>query len=146
VGRVDLVPDVADLVVLWAQRVAGCPGGTSAELFAALGIPGVLVTSFGSELVDPPPPGMTEVRIHGGVASLATVDLRPASPITLADLDARLGARQELPRVHFDDPHTSAYEVVVTEPRSRCTVFVRSWGTAPDAVVASVLIRTEPRP
>jgi hypothetical protein len=141
-----LVPDLAELVALWARRVAGCPGGTSAELFAALGVPGTLVTSFGSELVDPPPPGLAEVRIHGGVASRATVDLRPAAPITLADLDTRLGARQELPRVHYDDPHTSAYAVVTDDPAGRCTVFVRSRGTAPDADVESVLLRTEPRP
>ena len=140
------VPDVADLVVLWARRVAGCPGGTSAELFAALGIPGVLVTSFGSEVVDPPPPGLTEVRLHGGVASLATVDLKPEEPLTLAELDGQLGARQELPRVHYDDPHTSAYVVVTDDPPGRCTVFARSRGTAADAVVKSVLLRTEPRP
>ena len=140
------MPDVADLVVLWAHRVAGCPGGTSAELFAALAIPGTLMTSYGSELVEPPPSGLAEVRIHGGVASLATVDLRPAAPLTLGDLDARLGARQELPRVHYDDPHTSAYDVVTIEPPGRCTVFARSRGTAPEAVVASVLLRTEPQP
>ena len=140
------MPDVADLVVLWARRVAGCAGGTSADLLAALGVPGALVTSFGSEVVDPPPDGLAEVRIHGGVASLATVDLRPASPLTLGDLDVRLGARQQLPRVHYDDPHTSAYVVVTDDPPGRCTVFARSRGTATDAVVESVLLRTEPRP
>jgi len=140
------VPDVADLELLWARRVAGCPGGTSADLFAALGIPGAPVKDLGSEVVDPPPDGLTEVRIHGGVASLATVDLRLATPLTLADLDSRLGARQELPRVHYDDPHTSAFDVVTTDPPGRCTVFARSRGTASEAVVVSVLLRTEPRP
>ncbi len=138
--------DATGLVLGWARRVARCPGGTSADLLAALEVPGSLVSDYGADLVQPPPTGATRVRIMGGVASLATVEVWAAGPLTLADLDARLGARQALPRVHYDDPHTSAYNVVTDDPPGRCTVFARSRGTAADAVVESVLLRTEPRP
>ena len=137
--------DVADLVVQFACRVASCPGGTSADLFAALGVPGSLETDFGSETVLPPPAGTTRVRITGGVASLATVEVWPTDPLTLGDLDALLGDRQELPRVHWDDPHNSAYAVRVEDPPGRCTVFARSRGVTSDVRVESVLLRTEPR-
>jgi len=138
------VTDAADMVVQLAHRVARCPGGTSADLFTALGVPGSLETEFGAETVLPPPLGTARVRITGGVASLATVELWPADPLMLGDLDARLGERQELPRVHWDDPHHSAYDVRVEDPPGRCTVFARSRGVTPDVLVESVLLRTEP--
>ncbi len=136
--------DAADLVVQFANRVARCPGGTSADLFTALRVPGSLETEYGAQTVLPPPLGTTRVRISGGVASLATVELWPADPLTLGDLDARLGGRQELPRVHWDDPHHSAYDFRVEDPPGRCTVFARSHGVTPDVLVESVLLRTEP--
>ena len=77
---------------------------------------------------------------------MATVEVWPAAgSLTLGMLDLRLGARQELPRVHWDSPHQSAYDVR-SGPSGRCTVFARtSVAPAAEAPVDSVLLRTEPK-
>ncbi len=146
VDDVGEVPDPADLVAAWAVAVAACPGSSAEELFAALGVAGTLVPDFGLARVDPAPPGTTSVRIRGDVPSLANVELVTATTLVLAELDDRLGPRQELPRVHWDSPYLSAYDVTTEDPSGRCTVFAEtSTAPAPETVVGSVMLRTEPK-
>ena len=77
---------------------------------------------------------------------MATVEVWPAAgSLTLGMLDLRLGARQGLPRIHWDSPHQSAYDVR-SGPSGRCTVFARtSEPPTPEAPVDSVMLRTEPK-
>jgi hypothetical protein len=139
-------PGPADLVRDWAFRVAGCSGTSAHDLLAALGVDGSLVPDLGLDRIDPPPAGTTSVRIRGDVPSLANVEVRTTSTLLLGTLDALLGPRQELPRLHWDSPHVSAYDVVSSAPPGRCTVFARtSTAPAPESVVDSVTLRTEPR-
>jgi hypothetical protein len=139
--------DVADLVADWAHRIAAGDGRTPEELLRDLGVGGSLVPSFGDMRLEPAPAGIRQVHLRGGVPSLATVEVWPAAgALTLGMLDARLGARQELPRVHWDSPHLWAYDVRTEDPPGRCTVFARtSAASAPEAPVDSVLLRTEPK-
>ena len=139
--------DVADLVAEWARRIAAGDGQTPEGLLRDLGVEATLVPYFGDMSVETPPPGIRQVHLRGGVPSMATVEVWPADgSLTLAMLDARLGARQELPRVHWDSPHHSAYDVRAEDPPGRCTVFARTAVVpAPEAPVDSVLLRTEPK-
>lgn len=141
------IDDVADLVALWARRIAAGDGQSPEELRRDLAVEGALVPWFGDMSLEPAPPGVRQVHLRGGVPSLATVEIwLHAGSLTLEMLDARLGARQALPRVHWDSPHHSAYAVRSLEPAGRCTVFARtSVAPAAGAPVDSVLLRTEPR-
>jgi hypothetical protein len=141
---VGAAPDPAHLVLEWARRVAGCAGTSATALFDALGVDGSLVPDLGLDRIEPPPDGTTSVRVRGDVPSLANVELRTASTLLLGMLDGVLGTRQELPRLHWDSPHLSAYDVVSVAPSGRCTVFARtSAAPGPDTVVDSVMLRTE---
>ena len=104
----------------------GRHGQTPAGLLRDLGIDRELVPTFGDLAVEPPPLGVRQVHLSGGVPSMATVEVWPTDgSLTLGMLDLRLGARQELPRVHWDSPHQSAYDVR-SGPSGRCTVFART--------------------
>ena len=116
----------ADVLVDWARRVAAGTGETPAGLLRDLGIDRALVPTFGDVAIEPPPLGARQVHLRGGVPSMATVEVWPAAgSLTLGMLDLRLGERQELPRVHWDSPHQSAYDVR-SGPSGRCTVFART--------------------
>ncbi len=136
----------ADVLVDWARRVAAGTGETPDGLLRDLGIDRALVPTFGDAAIEPPPLGARQVHLRGGVPSMATVEVWPAAgSLTLGMLDLRLGARQGLPRVHWDSPHQSAYDVR-SGPSGRCTVFARtSVAPAPEAPVDSVMLRTEPK-
>lgn len=137
----------ADVLVDWARRIAAGTGETPAELLRDLGIDRALVPDFGDEAIEPPPLGATRIRLRGGVPSMASVDVKPAAgTLTLGMLDSRLGERHELPRLHWDSPHTLAYDVRSAEPPGRCTVFARTLESpGPDTAVGSVTLRTEPK-
>jgi hypothetical protein len=137
----------ADVLVDWARRVASGTGETPDGLLRDLGIDRTLVPTFGDAAIEPPPLGARQVHLRGGVPSMATVEVWPAAgSLTLGMLDRRLGARQGLPRIHWDSPHQSAYDVRVEDPPGRCTVFARTAVVpAPEAPVDSVLLRTEPQ-
>ena len=137
----------ADVLADWARRIAAGTGETPAGLMRDLGIDRALVPHFGDEAIEPPPLGATRVRLRGGVPSLASVEVSPAAgTLTLGMLDGRLDDRQELPRLHWDSPHTLAYDVRSTEPAGRCTVFAQTLESpGPDTAVGSVTLRTEPK-
>ena len=144
----DPVPDpaVADLLAAWARRIAAGDGQTPEGLLRDLGVEGVLVPTFGDMALAPPPGGVRQVHLRGGVPSMATVEVWPAADtVTLGDLEARWGPGDQLPRVHWDSPHVTAYAVRADDPAGRCTAFARtSVPPALDAPVDSVLLRTEP--
>jgi hypothetical protein len=145
-GRV-LADRRADVLVDWARRIAAGTGETPADLLRDLGIDRALVPWYGDEAVFPPPLGAREVRLRGGVPSMASVVVTPADgTLTLGMLDARLGERQELPRLHWDSPYVSAYDVRSADPPGRCTVFAHTFGSSrPEDEVRSVTLRTEPK-
>ena len=135
----------ADVLVDWARRIARGDGQTPEGLMRDLGLDRALVPAFGAAAIEPPPLGAVRVHLHGGVPSLATVQVWPApGTLTVSMLDARLGEPTELPRLHWDSPHTLAYDVRSDDPPGRCTVFARCRTVTPYAVVDSVLLRTEP--
>jgi hypothetical protein len=137
----------AEVLVDWARRIAAGSGETPDGLLRDLGIDRALVPWYGDEVIEPPPLGATRVRLRGGVPSMASVEVSPAAgTLTLGMLDARLGERQELPRLHWDSPYTLAYDVRSADPPGRCTVFARTLESpGPDTAVVSVTLRTEPK-
>jgi hypothetical protein len=137
----------ADVLVDWARRIAIGQGETPAALLRDLGIDRALVRDFGDEAVEPPPLGARGVRLRGGVPSMASVVVTPATgTLTLGMLDARLGDRHELPRLHWDSPYVLMYDVRPVAPAGRCSVFAHTWESpGPGTEVRSVTLRTEPK-
>ena len=69
----------ADVLVDWARRIAAGTGETPDGLLRDLGIDRALVPTFGDEAIEPPPLGARQVRLRGGVPSMATVEVSPAA-------------------------------------------------------------------
>ena len=141
----------AELLGAWSERLCRlAAGGGAADAVAALGLAGSLVQRFGHAALEPPPPGLAELRLverdgDGGGVSYLDLDLARDGPTpTRAELDARFGEGHELPRIHPFTPFPVAYHVEVPGAPFTCEVIARFHGEpAGDAVAGQVVLRRD---
>lgn len=127
----------------WAYQLCLLPADTTqARAARELGIGGA---DAGDEVwrVEPPPDGCSSLWIEERWGDpLAFVYATPRT-VTLGDLDTWLGPGTAVPRVHWDDPLTSAYRTVVAGAPFTCTVFARHRGQTPATAVEQLMLRRD---
>jgi hypothetical protein len=101
----------AELVKKLAEKLCSAKGTTEQDVIDALGVS-----------VSPAPLGGSKARVGGGMVPKFEVELGEGA-LARADLDARLGAAQKLPRTGPGAAHTLAYAVRAEGAPYRCTVF-----------------------
>jgi hypothetical protein len=121
-----------DLVRTWAERLCRAESTDEKGLAAALAI-----------RLTPPPLAATRVMVRGGMVPKVELEL-PQSVFIRGDLDARLGASQELPRTGPYASFQVAYHVAPAGAPRRCTV-IASFEHKPvaDTPVTGVLLRVD---
>ena len=121
----------AELLRTWATRLCSAGSTAPADLAAAFGEP-----------LDPPPAGLTSVRIRGGDIPLVELELGDFLP--LGQIDHLLGAGNRLPRVDWDTPHVVAFTITVPRAPYRCVLLAScDQGPSPTAPVTSVTLRLD---
>jgi hypothetical protein len=118
-GRVDAI-----VAAGWASELCALPRGRAGDVVAALNLNGTLAAGIGYQVLDPPPPGTSRLEIAEDHQDVFTVRVRLTAPWpSRSDLDAVLGAGDDVPRVHFDQPYPVCYRVTVDGAPYRCDVF-----------------------
>ena len=92
----------------------------------------------------PPPAGATRVgltreNLGDNKGRLGAIEVEPSAPITRAELDARLGAGNALPRVDYNRPFVISYRVERPGAGFRCTVLA-SFADEPGATTPATKI------
>jgi hypothetical protein len=122
----------ADLVKKLAQRMCAAKTTAAQDLLEALGV-----------AVNPAPLGGVSARVRGGDIPTFEVDL-PEGVLLKGDLDARLGAPQQLPQSGLGASIALWYGVDVAGAAYRCSVFARVFRhPKPTTPVASVTFRLD---
>jgi hypothetical protein len=100
----------ADRVRSWAEQLCSAPGTTMDDLVATLGVP-----------TSPPPLGAAEVDLDDRFDPTIELWLTHGAPAR-RQLDARLGAAEELVRIHWDSYRVLQYHVAVPGAALQVTV------------------------
>jgi hypothetical protein len=113
----------ADLLRTWSEKLCRMPGGDAATTASALAIPGSVVAQGDYSTVEPAPPGTTKLMLVKGEGGIGHLDILLAGgALTRADLDARFGQGNLLPRVSAGRPYRVAYHVALPGAPFTCEV------------------------
>jgi hypothetical protein len=110
-----------------------------------LDLPGTLTRHVGSWRLEPPPAGAARFELSEHEDDLFTVRVtaEPSGP-TRAELDAILGAGQDVVRIHWDSPYPICYRVTVDGAPYSCDVFAYFTDQPVDSTASTtVLLRRQ---
>jgi hypothetical protein len=127
----------ADRMGTWSERLCRMPAGDAAAAASALGIAGSVVEQGDYSSVEPAPPGTTKLMLVKGEGGVGHLDIVLASSVlTRADLDARFGKGNLVPRVNAGRPYRVAYHVAVAGAPFTCEV-IASFAEEPTDTTAA---------
>jgi hypothetical protein len=131
----------ADLLRTWSEKLCRMPAGDAAATASALGITGQVAAQGDYATVEPPPPGTSKLMLVKGEGGIGHLDIMLSGrALTRADLDARFGKGNLLPRVSAGRPYRVAYHVAVAGAPFTCEVIASFTEEPGDATAAAEVV------